>query len=45
MRTAPSYENFDVLLERAGEDVYQARVVHAPAGQGARYSLPSHLSR
>jgi CHAT domain/WD domain, G-beta repeat len=36
MRQAPSYENFDVLLERMGEGVYRARVVHAPAGQGAR---------
>ncbi len=39
MRTAPSYENFDVLLERSGEGVYRARVVHAPAGQGARVAF------
>jgi hypothetical protein len=39
MRTAPSYQNFDVLLERAGEGVYRARVIHAPAGQGARVTF------
>jgi WD40 repeat protein len=39
MRQAPSYENFDVLLERASEGVYRARVVHAPAGQGARVTF------
>jgi hypothetical protein len=39
MRTAPSYQNFDVLLERLGEGVYRARVVHAPAGQGARVAF------
>jgi WD40 repeat protein len=39
MRQAPSYENFDVLLERTGEGVYRARVVHAPAGQGARVAF------
>jgi CHAT domain len=36
MRKAPSYENFDVLLEPSGEGVYQVRVVHAPAGEGGR---------
>jgi CHAT domain/WD domain, G-beta repeat len=36
MRKAPSYENFDVLLERIGDGVYRARVVLGPAGQGAR---------
>src|SRR5919197_5245126 len=39
MRKALSYENFDVLLERIGEGVYRARVVHAPAGQGARVAF------
>jgi CHAT domain-containing protein/WD40 domain-containing protein len=39
MRTAPSYENFDVLLERSGEGSYRARVIHAPAGQGARVAF------
>jgi hypothetical protein len=39
MRKAPSYQNFDVLLERSGEGVYRARVVHAPAGQGARVTF------
>jgi CHAT domain/WD domain, G-beta repeat len=36
MRKAPSYENFDVLLERTSDGVYRARVVLGPAGQGAR---------
>ncbi len=39
MRKAPTYENFDVLLERSGEGVYQARVVHAPAGEAARVAF------
>jgi hypothetical protein len=39
MRKAPSYQNFDVLLERSGEGVYRARVVYAPAGQGARVAF------
>jgi hypothetical protein len=39
MRAAPSFENFDVLLERSGEGFYRARVVFAPAGQGARVAF------
>ena len=39
MRQALSYENFDVLLERSGEGGYRARVVYAPAGQGARVAF------
>jgi hypothetical protein len=45
MRTAPSYQNFDVLLERLGEGVYRARVVHAPAGQGARVEFAQPFAR
>jgi hypothetical protein len=39
MRQAPSYQNFDVLLERSGEGIYRARVLNAPAGEGARVAF------
>jgi CHAT domain/WD domain, G-beta repeat len=39
MRKAPSYENFDVLLERSGKGSYRARVVYAPAGEAARVAF------
>ena len=39
MRMAPSYENFDVLLERSSQGLYKARVVQGPAGQGARVAF------
>jgi hypothetical protein len=35
MESALTYQDFDVLLERAGAQAYRARVLHAPAGEAA----------